>query len=204
MAVYADSLATWFMPALNAFAREAPVLVQLAVDDEGHTADWLRRGQVVAAVTADASPVAGCNTLCLGAMPYLAVARPAFVQRWFPDGVTPQALAAAPSLAFNAKDGLQQRWVQRELGHAVPLPCHTIPSSQAFVSATLAGLGWSLNPRALVADHLAQGHLVELVPDTPLAVPLYWQQARVASTLLAGLTRHVWAQAQAELEPLPA
>ncbi len=202
IAVNADSLATWFMPALNAFASEAPVLMQLAVDDEGHTADWLRRGQVVAAVTADASPVAGCNTLCLGAMDYLAVASPAFVQRWFADGVTQQALADAPSLSFNAKDGLQQRWVQRQVGQAVALPCHTIPSSQAFVSATLAGLGWSLNPRALVADHVLGGNLVELVPNTPLAVPLYWQQARVASNLLMGLTRHVRAQADAELQPL--
>lgn len=204
VAVNADSLATWFMPALNAFATEAPVLVQLAVDDEGHTADWLRRGQVVAAVTADASPVAGCNTLCLGAMPYLAVASPAFVQRWFPAGVTPQALAAAPSLAFNAKDHLQQRWAQRQTGQAVPLACHAIPSSQAFVSATLAGLGWALNPQALVADQVAQGRLVELVPNTPWAVPLYWQQARVVSALLMGLTRQVVAQAQIALQPLAA
>lgn len=199
VAVNADSLATWFMPTLHAFASEANVLVQLAVDDEGHTADWLRRGQVVAAVTADASPVAGCNALCLGAMPYLAVASPDFVQRWFADGVTLQALAVAPSLAFNAKDRLQQRWVQQALGQALPLPCHTIPSTHAFVAATLAGLGWALNPRALVADHVAQGRLVELVPSTSLGVPLYWQQARVASALLAGLTRHVMAQAQRAL-----
>lgn len=38
IAVNADSLATWFAPAVAAFAADAPVLVELAVDDQDHTA----------------------------------------------------------------------------------------------------------------------------------------------------------------------
>jgi LysR family transcriptional regulator (chromosome initiation inhibitor) len=41
--------------------------------------------------------------------------------------------------------------------------------------------------------------LVELVPGTPLDVPLYWQEARAASLLLDGLSRAVLAAARAEL-----
>nr|MCU0921207.1 LysR family transcriptional regulator ArgP [Burkholderiaceae bacterium] len=176
VAVNADSLATWFMPAVAAFAADAPVLLQVAVDNEGHTAEWLRSGQVLAAVTATAQPAAGCNSRPLGALRYVAAASPGFVQRHFGGGVNPATLARAPSLVFDPKDELQARWVRRLCRRHVELPRHTLPSPQAFVTAAVAGMGWGLHPQALVAPQLADGSLVALVPDTPLDVALHWQQ----------------------------
>lgn len=199
IAVNADSLATWFAPAVAAFAAQAPVLVNVAVDDQDHTAEWLRSGAVLAAVTAHATPATGCNSRPLGAMRYVAAASPAFVARHFASGVQPQSLAQAPSLEFNAKDTLQTRWVQRLCGQHVELPKHTLPSATAFVTAALAGMGWGLHPEALVAPHLATGTLVALVPGTPLDVSLHWQQARATSTWLDGLTRDVVAAAREAL-----
>jgi LysR family transcriptional regulator, chromosome initiation inhibitor len=191
IAVNADSLATWFAPAVAAFGAEAPVLMDVAVDDEGHTAEWLRSGAVLAAVTATARPATGCNSRALGAMRYRAAASPEFVERYFCQGVGAGTLALAPSLLFSAKDDLQARWVRRLCRRHVELPRHTLPSSQAFVTAALAGMGWGLHPQALIQPHLDDGSLVELVPHTPLDVPLYWHEARAASSLLEGLTRVV-------------
>lgn len=191
IAVNADSLATWFAPAVAAFAAKAPVLMDVAVDDEGHTAEWLRSGAVLAAVTATARPATGCNSRPLGAMRYRAAASPEFVERYFCQGVGAGTLALAPSLLFSAKDDLQARWVRRLCRRHVELPRHTLPSSQAFVTAALAGMGWGLHPQALIQPHLDDGSLVELVPHTPLDVPLYWHEARAASSLLEGLTRVV-------------
>lgn len=199
LAVNADSLATWFMSATTAFALDAPVLLQIAVDDEGHTAQWLRSGQVLAAVTAVQAPAPGCNSLPLGAMRYVAAASPAFLARYFFGAVDAQSLAKAPSLIFNAKDELQQRWVQRHCGHDVQMPHHCLPSPQAFVAAALNGLGWAMHPEALVREHLRSGTLAELKTGSSLDVPLYWQHARMASTLLEGLTRAVLNAAQSGL-----
>jgi LysR family transcriptional regulator, chromosome initiation inhibitor len=199
VAVNADSLATWFTPALAAFAAEAPVLVDLMVDDESHTAEWLRSGAVLAAVTAAPRPPTGCNSRPLGAMRYRAAASPAFVARHFAEGVGATRLAQAPSLVFNSKDELQARWVRRHCHRHVEMPKHTLPSSQAFVAAAVAGMGWGLHPERLIAAELAAGILVDLVPGTPLDVPLHWQQARVAAGLLDGLTREVLAAAQTAL-----
>jgi LysR family transcriptional regulator (chromosome initiation inhibitor) len=199
IAVNADSLATWFMPALAVFAAEALVLMEVAVDDQDHTSEWLRSGAVLAAVTAMARPVTGCDSLPLGAMRYLAAASPAFMARYFAEGVGAGSLAQAPSLEFNAKDELQARWVRRLCHRNVELPRHRVPSPQAFVTATLTGMGWGLHPRDLIAEHLCDGRLVELVPDSPLDVPLYWQQARAASSLLDGLTRQLVTVARAAL-----
>ena len=201
VAVNADSLATWFAAPLAAFAAAAPVLVHLSVDDQDHTADWLRSGAVLAAVTGSARPATGCNSQPLGAMRYVAAASPAFVQRHFAGGVSATALAAAPSLVFSVKDELQDRWVRRLCHRHVELPRHTLPSPQAFAAAAVAGMGWGMQPLALVAPLLASGELVELLPGTPLDVPLHWQHARAAGALVDALGRQVRAAARLALLP---
>lgn len=201
VAVNADSLATWFAAPLARFAAEAPVLVHLSVDDQDHTADWLRSGAVLAAVTGTARPATGCNSQPLGAMRYVAAASPGFVQRFFGGGVSAGALAAAPSLLFSAKDELQDRWVRRLCHRHVELPRHTLPSPQAFATAAVAGMGWGMQLQALVAPQLASGELVELLPGTPLDVPLHWQHARAAGALVDALGRQVQAAARLALLP---
>ena len=202
VAVNADSLATWFAPAVAAFAADAPVLVELSVDDQDHTATWLRSGAVLAAVTGTARPPAGFNSRPLGAMRYIAAASPVYMARHFAAGVGAGCLAQAPSLVFNAKDDLQARWVRRLCHREVELPRHALPSAHAFVTAALAGMGWGLHPQALIAPLLATGALVELVLGTALDVPLYWQHARAASSLIDGLSREVVAAAARTLRPL--
>mgnify|MGYP000852577230 FL=1 len=201
IAVNADSLATWLAPALATFAAEAPVLLEVAVDDQDHTAEWLRSGIVLAAVTGSARPAVGCNSQPLGAMRYLAACSPSFMERHFLDGVSAGSLARAPSLAFNARDELQTRWAQRLCQRHIELPHHSLPSTQAFVTATLSGMGWGLHPQSLITCHLDDRSLVELVPDTALDVPLYWQYARASSALLAGLTRQVLTAGRGALIP---
>jgi len=84
VAVNADSLATWFLPAL---AGPEGLLFDLVIDDQDHSDEWLRRGEVLAAVTAHPGPVAGCDTRPLGRLRYIATASPAFVARWFAAGI---------------------------------------------------------------------------------------------------------------------
>lgn len=179
VAVNADTLGTWFVDAMARFAEEDDTLLDVVIDDQDHTADWLRRGRVLAAVTSLAAPVQGCRSRRLGALRYVATASPAFVARWFAEGVDAASLARAPSLLFDRKDGLQAQWVRRLLRREIALPAHGVPSTHAFVEAALGGVGWGMNPLALVEGHLAAGRLVEIVPGRTLDVPLYWQAVRL-------------------------
>lgn len=113
IAVTADSLATWLMPAL---AATGDVLFDLVIDDQDHSAEWLRRGEVAGALTARPGPVRGCDCVALGALRYHAVASPDWHARWLPAGLEPAALSRAPMLLFNAKDALQHQWMLRETG----------------------------------------------------------------------------------------
>ncbi|MFM2087594.1 MAG: hypothetical protein RLZZ237_2463 [Pseudomonadota bacterium] len=199
VAVNADSLATWLAPAIAAFAAEQAVLMEMAVDDQDHTAEWLRNGTVLAAVTSTARPASGCHSRPLGAMRYIAAASPAFMQRYFSEGIDASSLALAPSLVFNLKDTLQERWVRRLCHRHVDLPRHMLPSPQAFATAALAGMGWGLHPQALIAPHLAAGTLVALLPDSALDVPLYWHTARASPGLLEKLSQAIVTAAHAAL-----
>jgi LysR family transcriptional regulator (chromosome initiation inhibitor) len=200
LAVNADSLATWVIPAL---AATEGLLFDLVIDDQDVSQDWLRRGEVVAAITAHPGPLQGCDTIPLGRLRYRATASPAYMARWFPQGVTPTALARAPALTFSDHDRLQDRWALRQTGGTPrpAIPTHRIASSQGFVDACLAGLAWGMNPELLVAPHLATGALADLVPDAPLDVPLYWQFTRLAAPALAPVTEAIRASARARLLP---
>jgi LysR family transcriptional regulator (chromosome initiation inhibitor) len=202
VAVNADSLATWLADAIAGFAADHNVLMEVLVDDEDHTAHWLRTGAVLAAVTASARPAAGCNSQALGSMRYIAGASPSFVERYFRDGVNVRTLTAAPSLVFNRKDDLQARWVQDVFQRRVEIPRHTVPSPHAFVKAALVGMGWGMHPQSLIDQHLENDLLVELVPGTPLDISLYWQYARISSGLLELLSHAIISAARTSLLPL--
>jgi LysR family transcriptional regulator (chromosome initiation inhibitor) len=83
----------------------------------------------------------------------------------------------------------------------VDTPTHWLPSTQAFIDASSAGIGWGMNPVSLVQPQLRAGTLVELVPERHLSVALYWQHSRLPVSMLDRLTRTVIAAARLALEP---
>lgn len=197
LAVNADSLSTWFLPALAG----QDLLFDIALDDETHSADWLRRGEVSAAITAHGRAVQGCDVHALGRLRYVATCAPSFHRRFFAEGVTAASLARAPMLQFNAKDRMQHDWLRELTGESLSPPVHRLPSSQGFVEAARLGLGWGLNPKPLVVKAIAKGLLVPLMPTAPRDVALYWQVNRLVAGALAGLTASVRRTAAAALIP---
>jgi len=201
IAVNADSVSTWFPRAAAQFVGESGALLDIVMEDEAHTASRLRSGEVLAAVTADPAPVVGCRTYPLGAIVYAAVASPAFMARFFPDGTDARGLQQAPMLRFDRRDELQARWVREAWGMQISPPVHWTPSTQGMLDMTLAGLGWSMAPETLAGEHLAAGRLVELPPHLRIPVALYWQRTRLAARLLDRLTQAVRATSLLELAP---
>jgi LysR family transcriptional regulator (chromosome initiation inhibitor) len=198
IATSADSLATWLLPALSQVNN---MMFDLSVDDQDHSVDWLRRGEVQAVVTSHAKPIQGCDCLPLGVLRYIASASPDYMVRWLPEGATAQNIAAAPALLYNRKDRLQKNWIQRNFGQSIPIQSHTVPSSTAFVDGALLGLGWGMNPEYLIQKHLRDGRLVPILDETPYDVMLYWQFNRRISQALAPLTRAVKSAAAKVLYP---
>ncbi|MFJ4268506.1 LysR family transcriptional regulator ArgP [Paenarthrobacter nicotinovorans] len=198
--VNADSLAVWFLKALARVPGNVNVTFDLHRDDEQHSTSLLRSGTVMAAVTATPDPVQGCRVESLGTMRYLPVAAPHFVDRWFPDfpeGLDGAALNTAPTVDFDRKDTYQWAFVRSRLqAEGKPLPerkgpRHYVPASQDFGDAIRLGLGWGLIPEVQCGPDIADGRLIELAPEQPFDVPLYWQRWRTASSVLDTLSETV-------------
>lgn len=201
IAVNADSIATWALPAFDEAVR-AGLQLEIIADDQDFTQDWLREGQVLGCVTTLAKPLRGCKVLALGSMDYLAAASPAAISRLCPQGYAPRRLRDLPFVAFNRKDDLQAEFVCRALKlRQVALQQCFVPSPQGQMRALLAGWGASVLPELLVRPWLDSGQLVDLAPETRVPVALYWHCWNLDSPLLDRLTRAVIAAANAALHP---
>jgi LysR family transcriptional regulator, chromosome initiation inhibitor len=198
LAVNADSLGTWFLPALARVAERHPVVFDLHRDDQDFTAGLLESGTVMGAVTSQATPVAGCLVRPLGVMRYRAVATPGFATRWSLVASAPGALAAAPLVDFDRRDDLQRDFLRtRGVDPEVP-PRHFVPASNDFATAIKLGLGWGMLPSFQSSAELERGELV-LLGGEPIDVPLYWQQWNLRSPLLAAIADELGVEARREL-----
>jgi LysR family transcriptional regulator, chromosome initiation inhibitor len=188
IAINADSIATWALPALNELAHQG-LPMEVITDDQDFTHGWLREGQVLGCVTTLKQALRGCKVLPLGAMKYVAVAQPAYVQARCPKGLTPHNFRDLPFVAFNRKDDMQSEFVSKAFGlKRVTLNQLFVPSSEGQVRAVLAGWGVSVVPELLARGLLEQGHLVNVAPTQALPIQLYWHCWNLESDVLDALT----------------
>jgi LysR family transcriptional regulator (chromosome initiation inhibitor) len=201
IAVNADSLATWFLPALGGVPESLRTCFELHREDEGHTTTLLREGVVMAAVTSSPEPVQGCSVTPLGRMRYLPVASPSYVGRRLRGRSLRQAVGTVPVVLFDRNDDLQDSFARRLTSgrDAGPLR-HYVPSSEGFADAVTAGMGWGLVPAAQAGPRLRAGELVLLDPRRAVDVPLYWQQWKLDSPALAATAAAVAAAAADALD----
>lgn len=177
VAVNADSLSSWLLPGVAGALARHHLLLDVVIEDQEHTHEALKSGDVVACVSTHPTPMRGCVAEPLGIMHYRCVGAPVLVRKCQTKSgaVSPHRLLATPAVIFNRKDGLQDLFLSQHFGLQTPqYPRHFVPAVDAFESALASGMGWGM-----VADlHLAaRGDrlpLVEMLPGSAVDVPLYW------------------------------
>ncbi|AYF98157.1 LysR family transcriptional regulator ArgP [Protaetiibacter intestinalis] len=201
LAVNADSLTSWFLPALAPVCAAHRIVLDLHREDQDRTAELLVSGRVMAAVTSQREPVPGCTSTPLGVLVYRPAASREFAARWFPGGADAASLARAPLVDFDHDDELQSRYLRRASRRALDPPRHYVSGSGDFLQAIALGLGWGMLLDSQLAD-AAPGAFVELDPAGPgVAVPLFWQQWKLHSPTLDAVAEAVIASARASLRP---
>ncbi len=206
VAVNADSLASWFLPGVQATLEQHHLLLHSVVDDQEHTLQWLQNGDVLGCVTELSKPLRGCTAEPLGTMRYHCLGSPILakqVQSLQRTSNTP-ALLQLPALCFNRKDKLQDRFIMQTFGLAeASYPRHYFPAGDAYHLAMLQGLGWGLQAdvqmRLQWRGDIESKRLVDLFPGQHIDVPLYWHHWSQESAQPARLTAAVVAAAREHL-----
>lgn len=201
VAINADSIATWALPALDGLAREG-LPIEIITDDQEFTHEWLREGQVLGCVTSLGQALRGCRMEPLGVMDYVLIAQPGFAREHCPRGLDTQNFHRLPFIAFNRKDHLQHAFVSEAFGlRRVLLKQRFVPSSEGQVRAVLAGWGVSVVPWLLVRELIERGDLVDVAPRHRLGVALHWHCWNLSSDVLDALSAALRAAAAHSLRP---
>ncbi|MGX5648741.1 LysR family transcriptional regulator ArgP [Hydrogenophaga borbori] len=201
VAINADSIATWALPALDGLAREG-LPIEIITDDQEFTHEWLREGQVLGCVTSLGQALRGCRMEPLGVMDYVLIAQPGFAREHCPRGLNTQNFHRLPFIAFNRKDHLQHAFVSEAFGlQRVLLKQRFVPSSEGQVRAVLAGWGVSVVPWLLVRELIERGELVDVAPKHRLGVALHWHCWNLSSDVLDALSAALRAAAAQSLRP---
>lgn len=205
VAVNGDSLATWFLPAVEPFLSRERALLDIRIDDQDQTHHLLRENEVTACVASRSRPMQGCRMDRLGRMVYRLCATPDYAARWFPGGLTRAGVRAAPMLIFNRKDELHRKLLTGALGRSPgQLNAHYLPSAEKFPEFIAAGLACGMLPDQDAEPLISgsgdpSGGLVDLAPEASVPVDLFWHRSNVASRLLDGLSEAVIEGARAAL-----
>ena len=199
--VNADSLATW-LPAALVLPEYPNLGFNISVEDQAVGLRQMKQGEVMACLCASSERVNGGGVIALGNLRYRALATPAFITQHRlnrskkragvkgAETADSERLAAAPCLVFNQDDPLQHQFLA-EVANAKPRCIHFCPSSEGFVQAALAGLGFGVMPELQIRQYLNDGRLVDLVPGYFLDTPLYWHHWQTESQVMAALRASV-------------
>jgi LysR family transcriptional regulator (chromosome initiation inhibitor) len=202
VAVNADSLSSWFLPGMAALLEEHRILLDVVVDDQDHTHEALRNGDVLGCVSTQALAMNGCLAEPLGVMRYRCVAAPTIAGQCVADNgdLSIHRLLATPAVIFNRKDGLTDAFLAKYFRLTNPnYPRHFVPAVDAFESALEHGLGWGMLPEVYFSSPLKKLKVQDISPGNFVDVSLYWHHWKRETSSAERLTRAVMRAARAAL-----
>ncbi len=196
----ADSLATWFFPALEEYLNSEPILLDLRVDDQAKTHDLLRNGDVLGCISDRSEPIQGCCVEYLGDMVYKLYATSEYISKWFKNARGVGEIERAPILIFNRKDLMHGVLLADALG-AQPkqYSAFYLPSSEKFATAIVSGKVCGMLPWQQAKEYVERGDLVDLYPESSFSVKLHWHCWNLESGAVSSLTDALVAGARREL-----
>ena len=199
--VNADSLATWFPRAVAPMLADGKLLLDLRVDDQEQTHKFLKNGTVCGCISTLDRALQGCRVFEIGTMAYQLMCTRPFADKWFAQGVTPQAVLKAPAIIFNRKDELHAKMLAAVFENLPEnIPVTYVPSSETFVDFIVMGLGYGMVPVIQGATLIEQKILTVLLSGLTIDVRLFWHCWNLKSPLLEAFTQTLLHQGRKRLD----
>jgi LysR family transcriptional regulator (chromosome initiation inhibitor) len=188
--VNADSLGTWFPDVVEKIIKEQNLILDIHVDDQDETQNFLRNGQVCGCISTNDKALQGCCIEKLGGVQYGIYCTPHFAATWFPHGIDLDAVATTPTIQFNRKDNFNEKFF-RLLFRSIPNnpPTFYVPSTEIFVDFILRSLCYGVIPHHQSKSLSDAGKLVDLAPSCKITIDLYYHFWNLNSATMVNFTR---------------
>lgn len=191
IALNVDSLETWFIKVLQNSEIAEMLNLQLMIDDEKFTLNYLKSGRVDLSIGTVKTPVSNHECIKLGSMTYALVSNPEFKKKYFPKRLADADFSHIPAIIFNDRDDIQTVYLKEHFNFTGSYPSSSIPSTAASKAALLAGYGYGLQPIMDIQKELKSKALVLVAPDKTFKRDLYlhhWNyQSDALKKLIAGI-----------------
>lgn len=199
--INADSLALWLLDAIQSFLVEEKVLLDIRVNDQEQTHQLLKDGEVMGCISSQEQPMQGCRVEYLGRINYHMMAAQEFATLWFPNGLSIENIHSVPAVMFNREDELHYKFFQNLYGEEPSsIPTHYVPSIEKFAEFITVGLAYGMMPDRQCIPLIRAGKMIDLAPDNPLPVKLYWHCWSLNSKFLNRFTQQLTIKAKTLLD----
>ena len=184
IAINRDTLTLWFMDAMGDFIREHNLILEILAEDQEKTHEFLKDGRVYGCISSRQQSMQGCYVEPLGSMSYKLVATPAFAKEHFKKGVSYSTLREAPAVIFDYNDNMLDDYLKAHFTMAYHRPPqHVVPGVNEYARFITEGFGYGLLELSQIEQLLAEGNMVDLAPEKPMEIPLYWHTWQMGSEL---------------------
>lgn len=199
--VNADSLGTWFPDVVENILQEQKLILDIHVDDQDETQKFLQNGQVCGCVTTYDKVLQGCRIERLGYVEYGLYSTPDFAAHWFPDGIDIDVIETVPTIRFNRKDRLSEKFFLLMFS-ALPdtPPTFYVPSTEIFVDFIMRNLCYGVIPHHQSKSHLSAGKLIDLAPTFKISIDLYYHFWNLKSAVMDNFSREFIARSKRTLQ----
>jgi LysR family transcriptional regulator (chromosome initiation inhibitor) len=192
VSVDAHSIDIWFCAVVQRLTKHSMVELEVVVDDADPAFPRLTRGDIIGCVSTVPRPTSGCAATSLGVMPYRCVASPEFMERHFAKRFCLHSATSAPAVLLGRRSALLDRYLDSVFGVSVGrYRKNYLPSPASQLDAIMAGVGYGLLPEQTVLSRIANGELVDVLPDMPFPVTLYWHHWRAAPPIYESISSEI-------------
>ena len=192
IALNADSIASWFIPAVADVLKIHNIELDLHVVNESISHELIKNGKAFAAISDKHTGSPKTKVTPIGNVVYKLCANPSFRDKYFANGLNSDSLRLAPGINYDHMDNMHYQFIDQHFGlNKGEYPCHRVRSTEGFVNLALNGVAYSLFPEPQIAQYLANGKLIDLAPELHLNQPLFWHSWILEKGLRKVISEHV-------------
>lgn len=162
IAMNVDSLELWFQKILQNSEIAKLLNLDIVIDDEKYTLDYLKAGKVDMSIGVVKTPVSNHECTKLGTMTYVMISNPEFKKAHAPNGISSLDFSKHSAIVFNARDDLHSAYLKKHFKYSDNYPKTSIPSIAGIKASIVSGYGYGLSPLMEIQRELKAKELVLL------------------------------------------